>query len=145
MRPALLALLIGCQSSGASSPQPAPKPVAAPQSEAVTAQIEQGKQLFADRCADCHGDAGQGTDDGPMLVGAEALPAEPRAGAKRTASFHTAGDVFAFVSRNMPADDRASLTADEYLAICAFALTANGVKLDRPLDQTGAQAIVLHP
>lgn len=123
----------------------APESAPPAQSEALTAQVARGKQLFADRCSDCHGDAGQGTDDGPTLVGATALPKQPRPGAKRTVVFRTAADVFVFASRNMPADDRASLTADEYLAICAFALTANGVTLERPLDQTGAQAIVLHP
>jgi len=146
MRLALLGLLVACSSSGAPAPAPAPKTTADPaQSEAVTAQLERGKQLFADKCSECHGDAGQGTDDGPALVGTTALPKQPRAGAKRTAVFRTAADVFVFASRNMPADDRASLTADEYLAICAFALAANGVTLERPLDQTGAQAIVLHP
>ena len=145
MRLALLGLLAACSSSAAPAPAPAPKPADPPQSEAVAAQLERGKQLFADKCSECHGDTGQGTDDGPTLVGATALPKQPRAGAKRTAVFRTAADVFVFASRNMPADDRASLTADEYLAICAFALTANGVTLERPLDQTGAQAIVLHP
>ena len=144
MRSALLGLLVACSSSS-SAPAPVPKAAEPVHDEAVTAQVERGKRLFADRCSDCHGDAGQGTDDGPALVGATALPTQPRAGAKRTVLFRTAADVFAFASRNMPADDRASLTADEYLAICAYALTANGATLDRPLDQTGAQAIVLHP
>lgn len=32
-------------------------------------QIQQGKALFAEGCATCHGTSGQGTTDGPNLVG----------------------------------------------------------------------------
>jgi hypothetical protein len=39
----------------------------------------------------------------------------------------------------------ASLTTEQYLAIFAFDLTANGIKLDKPLDGAAAAAIVLHP
>ena len=38
-----------------------------------------------------------------------------------------------------------TLTTEQYLAIFAFDLTANGIKLDKPLDGPAAQAIVLHP
>ncbi len=36
-------------------------------------------------------------------------------------------------------------TTDQYLAVFAFDLSANGVKLDHPLDGPTAQQIVLHP
>ena len=111
----------------------------------VTAQIEQGKQLYADKCARCHGDAGQGGEKAPPVVGKEAFPEKPRAGAKRDVDFHTAADVFAWASTHMPGDAPGSLSTDQYLAIFAFDLTANGVKLDKPLDGPAAQAIVLHP
>jgi cytochrome c len=129
-------------------PPPAAKPVEAPaaspaEREALALQIEQGKQLYAQSCASCHGDAGQGTGDGPPVVGADAFPAQPRPGAKREAVFRTAADVFAFAALNMPADDPGSLTQDQYLAIFAFDLTANGIELDRPLDAAAAHAIVL--
>ena len=45
----------------------------------------------------------------------------------------------------MPGDAPGSLSSDQFLAIFAFDLTANGIKLDRPLDGPAAQAIVLHP
>jgi hypothetical protein len=45
----------------------------------------------------------------------------------------------------MPGDKPGSLSADQMLAIFAFDLTANGVKLSAPLDGAAAQAIVLHP
>jgi cytochrome c len=111
----------------------------------VEAQIAQGQQLYGEKCASCHGDAGQGTDKAPPVVGKEAFPLQPRAGAKRNVEFHTAADVFAWASKNMPGKNPGSLSTDQYLAIFAFDLTANGVKLDKPLDGPAAQAIVLHP
>jgi mono/diheme cytochrome c family protein len=130
------ALLIACHH------EPAAK---APEGGTVTAQIEQGKQLYVEKCARCHGDAGQGTDKAPPVVGKDAFPEKPRPNAKRNVDFHTAADVFAWASKNMPGGSPGSLTTDQYLAIFAFDLTANGVVLDKPLDGPMAQSIVLHP
>jgi cytochrome c len=131
-------LLIACHST-----PPATTPSEPPAS--AGAQIEQGKQLYGEKCAKCHGDAGQGSDKAPPVVGKDVFPEKPRAGAKRDVDFHTAADVFAWTSKHMPGDAPGSLTADQYLAIFAFDLTANGIKLDKPLDGAAAQAIVLHP
>jgi cytochrome c len=111
----------------------------------IATQIEQGKKLYTDNCAKCHGAAGQGTKDAPAVVGKAAFPLEPRPKAKRDVQFHTAADVFAWASKNMPAKKPGSLTMDQYLAIFAFDLTANGVKLEAPLDGAAAAKIVLHP
>jgi hypothetical protein len=79
------------------------------------------------------------------VVGNAAFPQRPRSGAKRDVEFHTAADVFAWTTQHMPGDAPGSLTTDQYLAVFAFDLTANGVTLDKPLDGPAAQAIVLHP
>lgn len=121
------------------------KPASQPANATASAQIEQGKALYVANCASCHGDAGQGTDKAPPVVGKDAFPQKPRAGAKRDVEFHTAADVFAWATKHMPADAPGSLSTDEYLAIFAFDLTANGVTLEHPLDGAKAQAIVLHP
>ncbi|HEU4732982.1 MAG TPA: c-type cytochrome [Kofleriaceae bacterium] len=119
---------------------------AAPQAAGtISAQIDQGKQLYVGKCARCHGDAGQGTAKAPPVVGKDAFPEKPRAGAKRDVDFHTAADVFAWTSKHMPGNAPGTLSTDQYLAIFAFDLTANGVQLDKPLDAAAAQAIVLHP
>src|ERR1043165_5011111 len=134
-------LLIAC-----SKNEPAPKaPEPAGGATTVTAQIDQGKQLYVDKCSKCHGDAGQGTDKAPPVVGPEAFPEKPRPNAKRDVDFHTAADVVAWTSKHMPGNAPGSLTTDQSLAIFAFDLPANGVKLDKPLDGPAAQAIVLHP
>jgi cytochrome c len=131
--------LVACSHKSSAPPPAAPAPAT------IEAQVAQGKQLYVEKCSKCHGDAGQGTKDGPPVVGKDAFPLDPRPGAKRDAKFHTAADVFAWATKNMPANDPASLTTDQYLAVFAFDLTANGVKLDHPLDGPTAQGIVLHP
>jgi cytochrome c len=136
--PVLLAslALAACHHDGATPTAPAADPLAA--------QIERGQALYGEHCASCHGSGGEGTDKAPPVVGAEAFPAQPREGAKRDVEFHTAADVFAWATVHMPGDAPGSLSTDEYLAIFAFDLTANGVTLSAPLDGAAAQAIVLH-
>ena len=128
-----LSVLIALSSTSSSAPATAAE------------QIEQGKKLYGEKCASCHGDAGQGTKKGPVVVGKDAFPLDPRPKAKRDMKFHTAADVFAWTSKHMPAKNPGSLTTDQYLAIFAFDLSANGVKLDKPLDADAAAKIVLHP
>jgi mono/diheme cytochrome c family protein len=138
-----LALLVACSHSSSPAPAaPAPSAVAA---DPVAAQIEQGKGLYVEKCAKCHGDAGQGTKDGPAVVGEGVFPQKPRAGSKRDVEFKTAADVFTWAAKAMPGDDPGSLSTEQLLAVFAFDLTANGVKLTAPLDATQAAAIVLHP
>lgn len=140
-------VLAACGGSSSTAPSTTPTGATATGdgSAALTAQIERGKGLYVAKCASCHGDAGQGTDKGPPVVGADAFPLDPRPGAKRDVKFHTAADVFAWTMAHMPADNPGSLSTDEYLAIFAFDLTANNVQLEAPLDGPAAQAIVLHP
>jgi ubiquinol-cytochrome c reductase cytochrome c subunit len=98
------------------------------------AQVERGGGLYGKYCASCHGDAGQGTDDGPAVVGEGAL-----------ADFETALDVFEFSNEKMPGDNPGSLPAADMVDILAFALSANGVKLDEPLSGENAASIRLQP
>ena len=108
-------------------------------------QAAEGAKLYAKHCAKCHGDAGQGKK-GPPLVGKDALPLDPPATAKlRKTQFHTAQDVAAFVAANMPPKKGGSLTTDQYYAILAFDLKANGVDVSgKKIDPTTAAQIKLH-
>jgi mono/diheme cytochrome c family protein len=110
-------------------------------------QVAHGKTLFTANCAKCHGDSGQGTEDAPRLVGLEegALPLEPPARREvRKSRFVTAGDVADFAMANMPPKKAGTLTADEYLAVIAFALDANGVELgEERLTLAKAKALTI--
>lgn len=97
-------------------------------------QIAHGGEVFAGHCAGCHGNAGQGTDDAPALVGSTAL-----------AGYGTALDVAHFATQNMPptADARRKLVERDYWAVLAFCLTANGVSLDSTVGPNNAGRIAL--
>ena len=111
------------------------------------AQAEAGGPLYGQFCAKCHGDAGQGTDQAPPVVGANALPLDPRPTAKaRKNQFHTAKDIADFVLPNMPPKGPKP-TVEQYLDILAFDLKANGVDLTgKPaLTPDMLSSIVIHP
>jgi cytochrome c len=139
----LSGVLLACYACGSSPKSTSSSTLSSPAAN----QIAAGKTVFAENCARCHGDAGQGSTKAPPLVGKTALPLDPRPGQKRTAQFRTAMDVASFATKNMPPDesDRAELSTSEYWQVLAFALSANGVKLERPLGPDNAAAIVLHP
>lgn len=117
-----------------------------PAAFADEAQVAAGQKLYEQHCSNCHGDAGEGSKKSPPLVGKSALPLDPPPGAKvRKTKFHTAADVAEFVAKSMPAKKPGSLKPEEYWAILAFDLKANGVTVKEKLDAASAAKVVLHP
>lgn len=110
----------------------------------LDAQIAQGKALYAENCASCHGANGEGKG-APAMIGKTALPLDPPGSAKkRKTPFKTAADVFAFSQKTMPTDAAGSLKDAEYYAIVAFDLKANGIDLGgKKLDASNAASINL--
>jgi cytochrome c len=110
-------------------------------------QVAHGQTLFAENCAECHGNSGQGTEDAPRLVGLKegALPLDPPASRKfRKSRFVTVADVAEFAMANMPPKKAGTLTADEYLAVLAFDLKANGIDLGQePLTMAKAKTLTI--
>lgn len=116
-----------------------------PEADTFAMQVDRGTVLYGTHCASCHGADGSGTS-APRLVGLAdgALPLDPPPTREvRTEQFVTVGDVAAFASVNMPADAPGSLALDEYLAILAFALHANGIDLEQPLTLELANDITI--
>jgi mono/diheme cytochrome c family protein len=139
------AMLLVLLTAGTGKPA-GPDPAVAAAQKAVDDQVAMGKQLYADKCASCHGDAGEGGGKTPAVVGKEALPLEAPKGAKKRkgVKFQTAMDVLEWTKKNMPMKKPGSLTDDEYAAILAFDLSANGVKLEKKVDFANAAEIKLH-
>jgi cytochrome c len=108
-------------------------------------QVALGGQAYGNHCAGCHGAGGEGTQGAPAVVGLKngALPLEPRAGSHRTAPFTTVADVANFVVATMPPKAPGSLSADEYWAILAFDLSANGINLDQKLTPELAATLTI--
>ncbi|MEU8570640.1 c-type cytochrome [Streptomyces pathocidini] len=66
---ALVVLLFALAVTGGLYAAFAPADKAQAQDSAQSLAIEEGKKLYAVGCASCHGTGGQGTSDGPSLVG----------------------------------------------------------------------------
>lgn len=103
-------------------------------------QADKGREIFRLQCARCHGPEGQGISDiykgmtAPPLIGPGALPLDARAYQKmRHFQFRTVRDVYEFASAVMPADQPASLSAEDYWDVIAYLLSANGVAVNGKL------------
>jgi len=143
------ALLVGCSQPKSQTKAPAAEPAAGTAAPAAGAenQVARGGKLYGQSCANCHGAAGEGTSGAPAVVGKGALPLDPAPTAKaRTTKFHTAKDVADFVVKTMPANAPGSLSPDDYLAILAFDLHANGIDMTgKTLTMANLADFVIHP
>jgi mono/diheme cytochrome c family protein len=131
----------------ATTSSPPPAPAAAPTTFAE--QVAMGQTLYAQNCANCHGSSGAG-GKAPRVVGLKegALPLDPPAERQlRKSRFVTVGDVASFAVANMPPKKAGStagtLTADQYWAILAFDLHANGIDLPSPLTPAAAATLTI--
>jgi S-disulfanyl-L-cysteine oxidoreductase SoxD len=87
-------------------------------------QVAAGRDVYAEDCARCHGEQGEG-GTGPVLVG----------GSRRIASYETTDRLYDYVSRTMPFDDAGSLSEDEYWSVIAYLLDENDLlSADTVLD-----------
>lgn len=125
----ILALLMA--SSGCSSSSPVtsstPPPTASPGSQTSTSTptasnpgqtfgqlATSGKTVFANKCAKCHGDTGQGVT-GPALIGSSS----------QLGKYNTAQGLLNFVKLSMPFDAPGSLSQQDYLNVLSYLLVQN--------------------
>jgi cytochrome c len=97
--------------------------------------VAHGKDVFAENCAACHGDKGQG---GPKdrLVGGQGTLASDKP-IKTVGSFWPyATTLFDYIRRAMPYQAPGSLSVDDTYAVAAYILSLNGIlAADGKLDQ----------
>ena len=97
--------------------------------------VAQGKQVFADNCALCHGDNGQGGIKDRLVGGQGSLASDKPV--KTVGSFWPyATTLFDYIRRAMPYPTPGSLNNDEIYAVVAYILSLNGIlpadgKVDR--------------
>jgi polar amino acid transport system substrate-binding protein len=127
---------------------------AASSARAFTAeQVDKGREVFRLQCARCHGPDGQGITNiyrgmtAPPLIGPTAFPLNPRSYQKmRHFQFRTVRDVYEFASAVMPADQPASLSAEDYWNAIAYLLKANGMPINgQMLNEDVAAGMPLAP
>jgi S-disulfanyl-L-cysteine oxidoreductase SoxD len=110
----------------------------------------QGATLFAQGCAHCHGERGEGLAGASAILGAGALPEYPRdnsspgastptdpqqlqiqvqtrpAGAPWRDPFRNAQNLFEFVSTHMPKTAAVALKSEDHWAVVTFMISAQG-------------------
>lgn len=93
--------------------------------------VAEGEALYADACASCHGEAGQGGPYGSLVGEPRYSPEEfaaNRALKKTIGNFWPyATSVFDYIRRAMPFDRPGSLTNDEVYAATAYLLHLEGL------------------
>ncbi len=87
--------------------------------------VEQGEELFLEKCAACHGDFAEGVDRWPVLAGGQdSLKSEDPV--KTIGSYWPyLSTVYDYIFRAMPFGDAQSLSADETYALVAYILSMN--------------------
>jgi S-disulfanyl-L-cysteine oxidoreductase SoxD len=96
--------------------------------------VAQGEEIYAESCAVCHGDFGEGRDRWPVLAGGfDTLTAERPV--KTIGSYWPyLSTVYDYVRRAMPFGDARSLSDDEVYAITAYLLYLNDVVTEEDFE-----------
>ncbi len=106
--------------------------------------VAQGEEVFAEACAVCHGDFGEGRDRWPVLAGGhDTLTAERPV--KTIGSYWPyLSTVYDYVRRAMPFGDARSLSDDDVYAITAYLLYLNDVVTDEEFELSNENFAEIH-
>src|ERR1700759_2468175 len=103
--------------------------------------VQEGRALFAEKCAACHGEKGEG-GVGDKLVGGQGTLASAKP-VKTVGSFWPyAPALFDYIRRAMPQNAPQSLSNDDVYAVSAYILSLNNiVPADATIDAKALAAI----
>ncbi|MGB0844555.1 MAG: c-type cytochrome [Alphaproteobacteria bacterium] len=92
--------------------------------------VEQGEEVFLEKCASCHGEFGEGVDRWPVLAGGEdTLDSEDPV--KTIGSYWPyASTAYDYIYRAMPYGDAQSLEPDEVYSVIAYLFSMNDLVED---------------
>ena len=97
---------------------------------ACSGTVAQGAQVYAQKCASCHGAKGEGGVS-PRLVGGQGTLKAPNQPVQTVGSFWPYPTmVFDFVRRAMPWNQPKSLSNDEVYAVVGYIFSLNGLVKD---------------
>lgn len=97
---------------------------------AGSGSVETGEEVFAEKCAACHGDFGEGIDSWPVLVGGQNTLTDARPVKTIGSYWPYLSTVYDYVNRSMPFGEAQTITTDEVYAITAYILYSNGLVED---------------
>ena len=92
--------------------------------------VSDGEEIFAERCAACHGDFAEGLDRWPVLAGGRDTPKSDNPVKTIGSYWPYLSTVYDYIYRAMPYGDAQSLSPDETYAIVAYLLYMNDVVTD---------------
>lgn len=92
--------------------------------------VATGDEVFAEKCASCHGDFAEGLDSWPVLAGGIGTLRDPRPVKTIGSYWPYLSTVFDYVHRSMPFGAAQTVSVDESYAIAAFLLYSNGLVED---------------
>lgn len=87
----------------------------------------QGKKIYAEKCAACHGDQGEGRADFAALVGGRGSLGSDKPVLTVGSYWPTATTLFDYIWRGMPYGAPGTLSADDTYALTAWILAANDI------------------
>ncbi len=103
--------------------------------------VSQGRDVFAQQCASCHGEKGEG-GLGDRLVGGQGTLDTPKPIRTVGSYWPYATTLFDYIRRAMPQNAPQSLSNDDVYAVSAYILSLNGlVAADATLDAKSLAAI----
>jgi len=106
------------------------------------ATAREGREIFNQRCAACHGERGQGSDDFHALAGGVGTLSSGQPQLTVGSYWPYATTLWDYTRRAMPYTQPGSLTATEVYAVTAYVLYLNGILAeDAVVDQTTLPAI----
>ncbi len=106
--------------------------------------VEDGKRLFQQYGAAWHGAEGEGTEYAPALVGGMGTLDSDKPVKTVGSYWPYATSVFDFIRRAMPASAPQTLSNDEYYALTAWVLWANGIiDENQVIDQDTLPQVVM--
>src|SRR5579864_3214486 len=88
---------------------------------------KQGEEIFANKCAVCHGPAGEGSQLAPRLVGGRGALNTPTPSRTLANYWPFATTIWDYINRAMPPKQQGSLGTSDVYALTAFILYRNEI------------------
>ena len=89
--------------------------------------VEDGEEIYEDKCAMCHGSFGEGEDQWPKLTGGAGTLTDARPEKSVGSFWPYASTLWDYINRAMPFTAPQSLEPDEVYAITAYVLNMNEI------------------
>jgi len=106
--------------------------------------VREGEEIFAAKCAVCHGDFGEGVGRWPVLAGGQDTLEDARPLKTLGSYWPYLSTAWDYIYRTMPFGDAASLSPDETYALVAYLLYLNDLVDEDSFELTEQNLALIH-